>query len=151
MILWNKTGVLLAAALLLGGLVAGQAEGRGKRLTQLPNGGVVGCNTCHIGGGGSPRNPFGLEIQANFLTVSGSAGDVVWGPELAALDSDGDGVSNGAELGDPDGIWVVGDPDPANPFAPGDPESTPPLPEPMPTAVEASSWAQIKTLINELD
>ena len=147
MILWNKTGVLLAAALLLGGLVAGQAEGRGKRLTQLPNGGVVGCNTCHIGGGGSPRNPFGLEVQANFLTVSGSAGDVVWGPELASLDSDGDGVSNGAELGDPDGIWVVGDPDPANPFAPGDPESTPPLP----TAIETSSWAQIKTLINELD
>ena len=66
---------------------------------------------------------------------------------MASLDSDGDGVSNGAELGDPDGIWVVGDPDPANPFAPGDPESTPPLP----TAIETSSWAQIKTLINELD
>ena len=65
----------------------------------------------------------------------------------AFMDSDGDGGSNGAELGDPDGIWVVGDPDPANPFAPGDPESTPPLP----TAIETSSWAQIKTLINELD
>ena len=77
MILWKKTGALLGAALLLSGLVAGEAEARGKRMTQLPNGGVAGCNTCHTGGGGTPRNPFGLEMQANFLTASGSAGDVV--------------------------------------------------------------------------
>ena len=151
MTMLKKVGTLLAAALLLGGLVVGEAEARGKRITQLPNGGIAGCNTCHTTGGGSPRNAFGLEMQANFLTASGSAGDVVWGPELAALDSDGDGATNGEELGDPDGTWVIGDPDPANAFEPGNPDSTPPLPEPEPTAVEASSWAQIKSLIDELD
>jgi len=150
MMAWKKMGALLAAALFLGGLAAGQAEARGKRLAQVPNSGLSGCNTCHTTGGGSPRNPFGLEIENNFLSAAGSAGDVVWGPELAALDSDGDGATNGMELGDPDGTWVPGDPDPeGEAFAPGDPESTPPLPEP--TAVEASSWGQIKSLIDELE
>ena len=69
------------------------------------------------------RNPFGLEVEANFLTTAGFAGDVVWGPELAALDSDGDGATNGMELGDPDGTWVAGDADPeGEAFAPGDPD-----------------------------
>lgn len=154
MISCKKTGILLAAALFLGGLVVGEVEARPKRPAQVPNGGVTSCNTCHTTGGGTPRNPFGLEVQNNFLTTAGFAGDVIWGPELAALDSDGDGASNGLELGDPDGTWRPGDPDPEGEvFRPGDPDSTPPLPEPEPepTAVEASSWAQIKVLINELD
>ena len=67
----------------------------------------------------------------------------------SSTDSDGDGASNGLELGDPEGLWVVGDANPENPFNPGDPQSTPPLPEPEPTAVAASSWAQIKALIGE--
>ena len=88
MILWNKTGVLLAAALLLGGLVAGQAEGRGKRLTQLPNGGVVGCNTCHIGGGGSPGGMMSARGAADFLTRATrwlAGGFVVLSIVLAAM------------------------------------------------------------------
>lgn len=151
---WKKMGVLLAAALFLGGLAAEEAEARPKRLGQVPNTGLYGCNTCHTTGGGTPRNPFGLEVEANFLTTAGFAGDVVWGPELAALDSDGDGATNGMELGDPDGTWVAGDADPeGEAFAPGDPDSTPPLPEPEPeeTAVEASTWGQIKSLIDELE
>ena len=145
MIAMKNTGVLLVAAFLLGGLVAEEAEARGKRMTQIPNSGLSGCNTCHTSGGGTPRNSFGLDIEANFLNADG---DVVWGPELAALDSDGDGAPNGAELGDPDGAWLAGDADPEGDiFAPGDSESTPPLPEPVPTAVEESSWAQIKSLI----
>lgn len=152
MMAWKKTGVLLATALLLGGLVIGEAEARGQRLAQVPNSALSGCNTCHTTGGGSPRNPFGLEVQNNFLTEAGASGAVMWGPELAALDSDGDGVSNGVELGDPDGTWVPGDADPEGEiFAPGDPDSTPPIPEPVATAVAASSWAQIKSLVNELD
>ena len=165
--------ILLVAVLFLGGLVAEEADARSKRVRQVPNGSAASCNTCHTAGGGSPLNPFGIEIVTNFLTAAGPAGDVLWGPELAALDSDGDGASNGAELGDPEGTWVVGDPDPTEDddgeeedhtehehegdsslegkvFNPGDPTSTPP-PVPHDTAVEVSTWAQIKHLISALD
>ena len=143
--------ILLVGALFLGGLVAEEVTARGKRVSQIPNGAAFSCNACHTAGGGSPRNAFGLELETNFLTAAGPAGDVIWGPELAALDSDGDGVSNGAELGDPDGTWVAGDDNPeGEAFHPGDPESTPPLPPPD-TAVEETTWGQIKKLIGALD
>lgn len=143
--------ILLVAVLFLGGLVAEEAAARGKRVSQIPNGAAFSCNSCHTAGGGTPRNAFGLEIETNFLTAAGAAGDVLWGPELAALDSDGDGASNGAELGDPDGTWVAGDTNPeGEAFAPGDPESTPP-PAPQETAVEETTWARIKQLIGALD
>ena len=143
--------ILLVGALFLGGLVAEEATARGKRVSQIPNGAAFSCNACHMAGGGTPRNAFGLELETNFLTAAGAAGDVIWGPELAALDSDGDGVSNGAELGDPDGTWVVGDANSeGEAFHPGDPESTPP-PAPQETAVEETTWARIKQLIGALD
>ena len=141
--------ILLVGALFLGGLVAEEVTARGKRVSQIPNGAAFSCNACHTAGGGTPRNAFGLELETNFLTAAGAAGDVIWGPELAALDSDGDGVSNGAELGDPDGTWVAGDANPSGEaFHPGDPESTPPLPPPD-TAVEETTWGQIKKLISD--
>ena len=61
------------------------------------------CNTCHTNGGGSSRNAFGLDVEAR---VSPNGQEAFWGPELAALDSDRDGVTNGQELGDPDGDGV---------------------------------------------
>ena len=143
--------VLLVAVLFLGGVVAEEADARSKRVRQVPNGSAASCNTCHTSGGGSPLNPFGIEIATNFLTSAGAPGDVIWGAELAALDSDGDGASNGAELGDPDGTWVAGDDNPeGETFHPGDSESTPPLPPPD-TAVEETTWGQIKKLIGALD
>lgn len=160
--------ILLVAALFLGGVVAEEAEARSKRVRQVPNGSAASCNTCHMAGGGSPLNPFGLETL-NFLSAAGAAGDVIWGPALAALDSDGDGAANGAELGDPDGTWVVGDPNPEGThaddveedhdegdstagqvFNPGDPDSTPPL-APHDTAVEETTWARIKQWMDALD
>ena len=158
---WKRMGALLTAAIFCG-VAAEEAAARSKRVNQIPNGAAASCNTCHTAGGGSPLNSFGLEIATNFLTAPGAAGDVLWGPELAALDSDGDGASNGAELGDPDGTWVVGDPSPAGEdhegdpspagqvFNPGDPTSTPP-PAPPETAVEETTWAQIKQRIGALD
>ena len=164
--------ILLVAVLFLGGVIAEEADARSKRVRQVPNGSAASCNTCHTAGGGSPLNPFGLEIVTNFLTAAGPAGDVLWGPELAALDSDGDGASNGVELGDPEGAWVAGDPDPEGDddgeeedhgehghegdstlegkvFNPGDPTSTPPSDHD--TAVEETTWGQIKKLIGALD
>jgi hypothetical protein len=106
-----------------------------------------GCNTCHTTGGGSPRNPFGLAVEA---LVAPGGSEVFWGPELAALDSDGDGATNGEELGDPEGTWTAGDANPGDPADvthPGDPESKPPE---DPSAVEASSWGKVKTLVRQL-
>ncbi len=156
----KKMGLVLAAAVLCGGLVADEASARAKRVSQVPNGSAFSCNTCHTTGGGTPLNPFGLEVVTNFLTAAGAAGDVRWGPELAALDSDGDGVSNGAELGDPEGAWAAGDSGSGGEsqengsdsdqegkvFHPGNPASTPP-PLAQETAVVRSAWAKIKRLV----
>ena len=88
---------------------------RSFRPGEIPNGFTNTCANCHINpAGGGPRNAFGQEVEANFLTVPGSQGHVVWGPDLAGLDSDGDGKTNGEELQDPNGTWEIDDP------APGD-------------------------------
>lgn len=95
------------------------------RVSKVPNGSKFGCNTCHTAGGGTPRNPFGLEVQKR-VTPNGT--ESFWGPELAHLDSDGDGFTNGQELGDPDGLWKEGQPNPGDPSKvtnPGDPNSVP--------------------------
>ena len=96
---------------------------RQQRVTQVPNGGKFGCKTCHTGFGG-PRNDFGIEIENNYLDGSGN---VIWGPALAALDSDNDTKTNGEELQDPTGSWVIGEANPGDASLvsnPGDPEST---------------------------
>lgn len=67
----------------------------------LPNGSRFNCSNCHVSsGGGGARNPFGADVLD---IVGGSSSIKFWSPELAALDSDGDGFTNGQELGDPDG------------------------------------------------
>ncbi|MDE2832426.1 MAG: hypothetical protein OXN20_20105 [Gemmatimonadota bacterium] len=82
----------------------GQADARPARVDQLPNGRALGCAACHVNpGGGGTLTPFGSAINNNYLTQPGRSGQVVWNAMLAMLDSDGDGVSNGQELGDPDG------------------------------------------------
>ena len=79
------------------------ADARGFRRGQLPNS-PGGCNACHASGGGTPRNPFGLAVEA--LVTPGGREDF-WSPTLAAVDSDGDGFTNGEELRDPDGDGVA--------------------------------------------
>ncbi len=137
----------ILTALFVSTVVVSAVDARPARLGQVPNGLVLGCVTCHVNpGGGGVRNAFGQQVEANFLSQAGSAGVVLWGPELAALDADGDGASNGEELGDPEGSWVAGDANPEGEvFRPWDAESTPPVPQP--TAVQAAGWAQIKRLM----
>ena len=65
-----------------------------------PQGGVwAGVGHVNAAGGG-PRNPFGLDFLNNGF---------IWNETLCQLDSDGDGRSNGVELGDPNCIWVEGE------------------------------------------
>ncbi len=138
---------LICFALCLGPWMLGDAEARFFRPGQIPNGPVNTCSNCHMSPrGGDARNAFGRTVEAEFLSEDGN---VLWGPKLAAIDSDEDGFTNGEELGDPEGTWKAGDESPGDPEAvtkPGDPESHPPEPA-QPTAVEATSWAKIKEIV----
>lgn len=104
--------------------------GRGFRVAEIPNGTINGCANCHINpAGGGARNDFGTKIENDFLTVPGFSGHVEWGPDLAKLDSDNDGFTNGQELQDPFGLWKQGEPQPGNPAyvsLPGDVSDVPP-------------------------
>lgn len=63
-----------------------------------------GCQTCHAGNVNEQRNAFGLDVE----TTLRSDGNVSWAA-LFNVDSDGDGRTNGAELGDPCGLWSSGE------------------------------------------
>jgi len=73
------------------------AMARSEYMSQVPHAGENSCDTCHVNGGGSDRNAFGADY-AQFPD---------W-QQLFDRDSDGDGCTNGEELGDPDGAFVAG-------------------------------------------
>ncbi len=85
--------------------------GRSFRTSKVPHGSKFSCNTCHTNGGGSARNAFGLDVEKR-VTPNGT--ESFWTPEFAALDSDGDGFTNGEELQDPNGEWREGSEKPGN-------------------------------------
>ncbi len=99
--------------------------GRSFRVSKIPHGTAFSCNTCHTNGGGSPLNAFGQEVNRR---VTPGGNESFWGPDLAALDSDNDGFTNGEELQDPNGTWVEGTEPPGDANLvtnPGDPNSRP--------------------------
>lgn len=101
------SGCTLATALLF----LAQAYAFDCRPQLLPNGSVNGCGNCHIDeGGGGPRNEFGEDVDDFAIGCA-----FFWEPELALMDSDGDGRTNGEELGDPEGTWTEEDPQPGDP------------------------------------
>jgi hypothetical protein len=85
--------------------------GRSFRVTKVPNGSKASCNTCHTNGGGSQLNPFGISVSSK---VSPNGTESFWNSEFAALDSDGDGFTNGQELLDPNGTWIEGTANPGD-------------------------------------
>lgn len=117
---------ILSVPLLAIVLLPSEAWARAEYLGQIPNGTVFACATCHVSpAGGGPRNPFGTSTEA---ALDGA--NVRW-LDLYALDSDGDGQTNGQELGDPCGDWSTGAPAPrlADISAPGDVSSMSPSPD----------------------
>jgi len=104
------------------------AYARDFRVDDIPNGGRFDCTSCHVGSqGGGDFTPFG-SAAIGALTGSGNVEQqhVDWS-QLYDLDSDRDGFTNGEELGDPDGTWIRGDPDPGGViYHPGDTSKHPP-------------------------
>lgn len=102
----------------------------------IPNGSVLSCIACHVNADpdadGTDRNVFGLAWGNNTPAQT-------YNSLLAGLDSDGDGFTNGQELGDPAGTWVSGNPNPPGPaFLPGDAASHPPVAATPPTILSPS-------------
>jgi hypothetical protein len=84
---------------------------REARVNQIPNGKVFSCLNCHVNANGEGAlNSFGKTVNNGYL----KNGVVTWGASLAAIDSDGDGFSNGTELNDPSGTWTQGAANPGN-------------------------------------
>ena len=85
-------------------LLAGTADALPQYRDEIPNGHIVpDCDGNIVAGvghlntaGGGARNPFGLDFQ--------NAGNT-WSSTLCGTDSDGDGRTNGEELGDPNCVW----------------------------------------------
>ena len=87
-------------AALVGLLSVAAADARLWRVEKLPNGSKFSCGNCHHSLYGGPRKAFGLAVEKEVARGSRAA---FWSSVLVAKDSDGDGASNGVELGDPDG------------------------------------------------
>jgi len=98
-------------------LVTPPVFSRPTYVSLVPNGSVNRCSTCH-------DEQFNLNPFASDFLDAGLS----WTPALAALDSDGDGFTNGQELGDPKG---TGTPIPSASVAlPGDANNKPVLTPP---------------------
>jgi|GEM_PF-652085 len=121
-------GIIGLVSLLI--LSAANLEARDKRVRQIPNGTILQCAACHFSEQDTRLNSFGNIIYKKYLTSQNSAGNVIWNAALANLDSDGDGFTNGTELGDPNCMWKAGNPNPGDPakvYFPGDASSHPTL------------------------
>ena len=102
-------------------LFTGFIFARPQYVSRIPNGSVFSCDTCHT------TSMFRMDFKNNGHR---------WSPQLAQMDSDHDGYTNGQELQDPNGNWTEGQPDPGDPNLvsnPDDPNSTPPVPTNTPT------------------
>ncbi len=83
---------VVGAVVALGALWSAEVSAFGSFPSQIPNGTTYQCSTCHLNpNGGGARNPFGMAFRAN---------NYLWDATLCNADSDGDGASNGVELGD---------------------------------------------------
>ena len=117
----SKLMVALFSILGLATLSIQEASAYANRVDDIPNN-QWRCELCHVSPmGAGPRTNFGEDV---FMFARDGI-DAKW-EEVCDKDSDGDGATNGAELGDPDCAWRVGDASPdAMVTDPRDPESVP--------------------------
>ena len=120
----------------------GDLQARSFRMALLPqpDGDRLSCTTCHTRSSGGPRNAFGNDV-GQFVTRNGR--QTFWA-QVFELDSDGDGFTNGQELGDADGD---GQQDPgitrSDITHPGDAGSFPVVPPFSPGSLEDAGLSRI--------
>lgn len=104
-----KPSLTIALSIFLSLLFAAPSVfARIKRAAQIPSNGWS-CAACHTDSeGDSPRNAFGQQVEKHLTGNGSAASDVDWSA-IYDLDADGDGYTNGEELGDPYGMWRIGD------------------------------------------
>ncbi len=108
--------------MLLGLAISTPAFARSHRVAQIPHGASFGCTSCHgTASGGGTFTGFGSSTVGALVGDGPTSGqDIEWA-QIYDVDSDRDGFTNGEELGDPDGTWRTGDPNPPGLFFhPGD-------------------------------
>jgi hypothetical protein len=110
-----KTSVMVSVICLVSFLIVLTTPANAKliEVKKIPNGKKNSCDNCHQPGTESTDKltPFGNDYMKNGKK---------WNSSIAGKDSDGDGMTNGQELGDPDGTWKKGDSDPSGKiFNPG--------------------------------
>lgn len=118
-------GVLLLTAFAAVSAWSGAAQARNFRVSDIPNGSKFTCLTCHGELEAKTFTTFGTNARQN-LEDSGPIQEahVEWAG-LCPLDSDGDGATNGQELGDPNCMWVKGQGNPAGSISnPGQADSS---------------------------
>ncbi len=133
----GRIGVLMMLLLL-----ATPAWATDELMQQLPLHVPFRCDNCHL--------DVSIATLADpSLTVFGldftdpDIGDNTWNSYLANLDSDGDGCTNGAEIGDMDGNGRVDNgvvQESSNPGLDGDCSST--------SFFEERTWGELKTMFN---
>jgi hypothetical protein len=111
----NLSSTIIALAIFS---FAGAAHALPGFAAQVPNGAASNCFACHTNGGSDSA------AKTAFADAFKAAGKT-WTADLANADSDGDGQTNGQELGDPCGTWKSGAEAPRadNISNPGDPAS----------------------------
>lgn len=116
--------VSLAVVVVVSLAVVPDAEARSNRVNQVPNN-EWNCSLCHQNPAGSgPRTDLGKQVEQHLSDPVRDA-DVDW-QAIYDLDADGDGFTNGEELGDPNGDWEIGDDDPQGEVTnPNDPNDKP--------------------------
>ncbi len=135
----------LAACLFALGSVS-PAFATDAQMQELPTFERYGCQNCHGGSGvtvvfvpseqASQLNPFGEDWVEN---------ERQWDAELAQSNSDGDGCTNGFELGDPNGVWRPGQPRPTTSGARNNPGQLGDCALP----INEETWGTLKALFGE--
>jgi len=106
-------------------------------MAQLPLSAPFGCANCHAGATATTvpadhaLNAFGVDFKNNGL---------VWNAALAGLDSDGDGCTNGTEIGDADGNGHADANVTQENSNPGAPDCT--------NDTKDKTWGELKSLFN---
>ena len=100
----------VCALLLPLALLAASAGASQPDLAALPTQPDFGCLSCHNGPSATATTvPVAEATQLNLFGRDWLRGGRVWNATLAHENSDGDGCSNGYELGDPAGDWQPSD------------------------------------------